>query len=103
MRNVQDLNRPYCEAWVTRVFGSYLGKLECSLLWIASEEGPRRRDFRNGRGRYCTGVLNLPVMSTSGLSLTFALTLSLSLREKEHTQDLLGTQLLPLYLYCSIH
>ena len=32
MRNVQDLDRSYCEAWVTWVFGSYLVKLEYSLL-----------------------------------------------------------------------
>jgi hypothetical protein len=42
-------------------------------------------------------------MSISGLSLTSALTLSLSPREKDHTQDLLGTRLLPHYLYCYLH
>jgi hypothetical protein len=72
-------------------------------LWVASDEGLWRWDFPNRQGRYCTGVLNLFIMSTSGLSLTFALTLSSSMREKEHTQDLLGTRLLPHYLYCYLH
>jgi hypothetical protein len=111
--NIQDLNRPYCESSVTWIIGVLLGSTgmllerplyicqsrrwhcggrhfaqqsnKCSLLMVASDEELWRRDFPNRQGRYCTGVLNLLFMSTSGLGLTFALTLSLSLREKEHT------------------